>query len=218
VSTFKVASVRFHTDNIIELSIDRNGIAFTPGDCVAISNADGISRPYSVCSGVDEPELRFVIRCMPGGVVSQWLAALKPEDDVEISPPFGWFRPGQSDEPGEPSVFFATGTGVAPFLSALRSHPELKPKMMLYGVRRREDAIALDYLEARTPLKLSVSGEDAADHHHGRISDRLNQIPMQENTHYYLCGLDAMIDEISEWLEQRDVHFTNIHREVFFNA
>ncbi len=33
---------------------------------------------------------------------------------------------------------------------------------------------------------------------------------------YYLCGLDAMIDEVSQSLQQRGVHFTRIHREVFF--
>ncbi len=218
MSTYKVVSVRFHTDDIIELSIERNGISFTPGDCVALSNADGVSRPYSLASGVDESEMRFVIRTMPEGAVSQWLASCSPENEVEVSPPFGWFRPGQSGEPGDPSVFFATGTGIAPFLSALRSLPDLNPDLLLYGVRHLADAVALDYLTDRTPLKLCVSGEEATPYHHGRISDLMEQVPMKENTHYYLCGLDAMIDEISEWLEQRGVHFTNIHREVFFNA
>lgn len=218
MSTFRVASVRFHTDDIIELSIERDGIMFTPGDCVAISNAHGLSRPYSVCSGVHDPELRFVIRCMPNGTVSQWIASRSPENEIELSPPFGWFRPGQSGETGDPSVFIATGTGIAPFLSALRSLPGLKPDLMLYGVRQLADALALDYLESRTPFKLCVSGKNTPAHHHGRVSDLLEQIPMKENTHYYLCGLDAMIDEISEWLEQRGVHFTHIHREVFFNA
>ena len=35
---------------------------------------------------------------------------------------------------------------------------------------------------------------------------------------YNLCGLDAMFDEVSRWLQQRGVHFTRIHREVFFHA
>lgn len=41
---------------------------------------------------------------------------------------------------------------------------------------------------------------------------------MGPKLHYYLCGLDAMIDEVSDWLEQQQVDYANIHREVFFYA
>jgi hypothetical protein len=32
---------------------------------------------------------------MPGGKVSEWLAARGPGDEIEISSPFGWFRPAR---------------------------------------------------------------------------------------------------------------------------
>jgi len=41
-------------------------------------------------------------------------------------------------------------------------------------------------------------------------------VKFEESMHFYLCGLDAMIDEVSDWLEEYGVDFTNIHREVFF--
>ena len=216
--TAKVSAVNFLSEDIFELVLERNGVEFQPGDCLAISNSEGISRPYSMASGNNEPHLRFVIRRMPNGAVSEWLAVRAPGDEIEISEPFGWFRPGRSGEPGNPSVLIATGTGIAPFLSALRSLPDLEPALCLYGVRCLGNAVGLDYLGDRCMVRLCISREEVPPHHHGRVTDLLSEIPRKEQTHYYLCGLDAMINGVSEWLEQRGVHFTQIHREVFFNA
>ena len=214
----RVQDIRFHSDDIFELTIERNGAAFEPGDCVALSNPTGDSRPYSISSGQGEDALRFVIRRMPDGAVSGYLAERKPGDTIEASPPFGWFRPARSGAPGDPSVFVATGTGIGPFLSALRSFPDATPAAVLYGVRVLADAVAVDELERRAPFRLAVSREAAPPHHHGRVTDLLDGLPRSPDTHYYLCGLDAMIDDVTAWLEQRGVAFTHIHREVFFNA
>lgn len=214
----KVNAVHFFSKDVFELVLERDGMDFQPGDCFAISNPNGVSRPYSASSANKESCLRFVIRRMPNGRVSEWLAARAPGDDVEISLPFGWFRPGTNGAPSDQCVLVATGTGIAPFLSALRSLPDLQPLVCLYGVRHLADVVGLDYLRDRCPLRLCVSREEAPPHHHGRVTDLLSEIPLAEHTNYYLCGLDAMIDEVSQWLEQHGVHFTRIHREVFFNA
>jgi len=214
----KVRAVNFLSEGVFELVLDRNGLEFQPGDCVAISNSEGVSRPYSVSSGNREPYLRFVVRRVPGGAVSGWLAARVPSDEIELSAPFGWFRPGYGGEPGDPSVLIATGTGIAPFLSALRSFPDLYPAICLYGVRSLADAVGLDDLRDRCPLRLCVSREAAPGHHHGRVTDLLGEVPRRQRTDYYLCGLDTMIDEVSQWLQRHGVHSTHIHREVFFNA
>jgi ferredoxin--NADP+ reductase len=218
VPTFKVKTVDFLSDDVFELVLERGGVEFQPGDCFAIFNPDGVSRPYSASSGNHERYLRFVVRRMPGGAVSEWLATRGPGDEVELSPPFGWFRPGHGSEPGDPSVLIATGTGIAPFLSALRSFPDLEPAICLYGVRSLADAVGLDYLRDRCTFRLCVSREEAPPHHHGRVTDLLGEIPREQRTNYYLCGLDAMVREVGQWLEQHGVHYTRIHREVFFNA
>jgi len=222
VPTSKVSAVTFLSKDVFELVLEREGVTFQPGDCFAIANPGGVSRPYSASSGSKEPHLRLVIRRMPNGQVSQWLAARAPGDAVDISLPFGWFRPGYhlegGGDPNDPSIFVATGTGIAPFLSALRSFPNLQPLVCLYGVRCLADAVGLDYLRDRCPLRLCVSREQVPPHHHGRVTDLLSEIPVNQRANYYLCGLDAMIDEVSQWLERHGVHFTRIHREVFFNA
>ncbi|MFH1919451.1 MAG: FAD-binding oxidoreductase [Planctomycetota bacterium] len=216
--TSKVSAVNVLSEDVFELVLERDGVDFQPGNCFAISDSNGVSRPYSASSDNTEPYLRFVIRRMPGGAVSEWLATRVPGDEIELSSPFGWFRPGYGDEPGDPSVLIATGTGIAPFLSALRSFPDLKPAICLYGVRSLADAVGLDYLRDRCPFRLCVSREEAPPHHHGRVTDLLSEIPRRKRTNYYLCGLDAMVREVGQWLERRGVHYTRIHREVFFNA
>ncbi len=214
----KVVKVVRHTPGIFELWLERGDLTFVPGDCVALYAADQqASRPYSVASGVDEPVLRFLIREMAGGEVSPFLAARQPGDWVKVSPPFGWFRPGQ-DREAAPFIFMGTGTGIAPCLALLHSWPERTPVCCLYGVRTRADAVAFYWLRERIDVRLAVSREPASDAVYGRITDLLEAMPVPEGAHYYLCGLDAMIDEVSQWLEARQVPLPHIHRECFFNA
>jgi len=214
----KVQNVEWHSEAIFELQVERNDWTFVPGDCMALYAPDGeTSRPYSIASGTNENLFRFVIRRMPEGEVSSALASLKPGDTVPVSAPFGWFRPGASAGKS-PFVFLATGTGIAPFLSYFRSYPESPPALLLYGVRQLADAVDLEWLRALANLKLCVSRETVPDAHRGRITDLLEDVPASGDFQYYLCGLDAMIDEASVWLENQGVEITQIHRECFFNA
>lgn len=213
-----VRSLTWHTPDIFELGVEHPGCAFVPGDCVALYQRQGTaSRPYSIASGIHDEAWRFLIRRLPGGEVSADLAQCAPGDSVRITPPFGWFRPGQ-DESGSAAVFVATGTGIAPFWSYLRSYPDRPPVRCLYGVRQRADAVAVEWLRERCWLDLAVSRETAPDAHHGRVTDLLPSLPLDSATHYYLCGLDTMLDDVSRWLEARGVGLERIHRECFFNA
>ena len=109
-----IRSVNFLNETLFELTVERLDILFEAGDCMAIYTPDGKSRPYSIASGTNEDVLRFLIRRLPQGEVTTQLANAKQGDFLNISPPFGWFRPGQEKQQA-PSVFFATGTGIAPF-------------------------------------------------------------------------------------------------------
>lgn len=213
-----VLGVRRFGANVFELELERNGTPFMPGDCVALFAADGrVSRPYSISSGTQEPVLRFLIREMPGGEVSPFLGSRKPGDLVRVSPPFGWFRPGEKHGQ-RPFVFVATGTGVAPFLSHLRSRPQARPAAFLYGARQATDAIAGDWLRAVAGVRIAISRENVEGCHRGRVTDLLEELPLNDATDYYLCGLDAMIDDVTHWLEDHGIGITHIHRECFFNA
>lgn len=215
-STHPVRETRIINDDLFELIVERNGMEFTPGDCVAIYTEDDKSRPYSIASGAHDTALRFVIRKMDGGEVSPWLIDRQPGDVIRITPPFGWFRPGQ-DIADAPFVFMATGTGIAPFLSYLRTF-DRSPEQCLFGVRREADAIGYDLLLDRCPTRLAISRQPPAGHHHGRITDLLHLVPIDGETHYYCCGLESMVNDVAAWLVDADVPLCRIHREVFFHG
>jgi len=210
-----VQEVRVANDDLFELVLDRNALQFTPGDCVAIYTEQDKSRPYSIASGSTEGELRFVIRAMDGGEVSPWLMGRKPGDKIRITPPFGWFRPGQ-DIGGAPFVFLATGTGIAPFLSYASTF-DRPPELCLYGVRKEADAVGFPNLSALCRTTLAVSREETG-HHHGRITDLLGELPLNDRIHYYCCGLESMVNETAEWLQTKGIGLAQIHREVFFHG
>ena len=210
-----VLNVIFITDELFELQLERGDLQFEPGSCVALFSSATESRPYSIAAGTGEEMLRFLIRRVPNGLVSEWLADRKPGDRVQASDPFGWFRPGQSVA-GERCVFIATGTGIAPFMSYLRSYPRQRPELCLYGVRRYEEVFHLPELAQISNFSLALSQDEVENHYHGRVTGLLEQIPLASDIHYYLCGLDSMIDETSSWLESRGIAYTQIHREIFF--
>lgn len=212
-----VRRVVSHGPEVFELQLERQDLTFVPGDCVALYTADGrVSRPYSLASGTDEDILRFVIRRMPGGVLSPYLGDRKPGDLVRLSPPFGWFRPGENAG-RRPYVFIATGTGIAPFLAHYRSRPGQLPVACLYGVRQAADIVDQAWLR-KLGVTFAVSREKAKGCHHGRVTDLVDALPITAGTDVYLCGLDAMIDEITIKLEARGLPLASIHRECFFNS
>lgn len=214
----KVRDLRWFGQDVFELSLEREGLDFTPGDCLALFAADGrVSRPYSIASGNREDAIRFIIRLMPGGEVTPFLASRRPGDAVRVSPPFGWFRPGEHAAE-RPCVFIATGTGIAPFRSVLRSQPSLKPAALLYGVRKKEDLVDPEWLVERAGAVLAVSREQVPGCFHGRVTQLLDSLGELGEADYYLCGLDTMIDEVTNWLEARGTGIVRIHRECFFNA
>lgn len=213
-----ITDLTWKSSRVFELSVARQGISFSPGDSVAIFNRDGtVSKPYSIASSFHDDALRFLIQHFSNGVVSGDLAKLSVGDVIKMSAPFGWFRPGQNIG-NAPFTFVATGTGIAPFLSYMKAFPERAPAVCLYGVKKLEDALELDYIQSTCDTKVAVSRENGHPYHNGRVTDFLPHLNPDPAMHYYLCGLDAMIDDVSQRLESAGIDFTNIHREVFFNA
>ncbi|QHI68431.1 ferredoxin--NADP reductase [Tichowtungia aerotolerans] len=213
-----VNEVRFYTPDIFELSLEKGGYSFRPGQCAVLFNDVADSRPYSLASGAGEPLLRFLIRRISDGAVSRWLGERKPGDMVQVSAPFGDFCP---DSGRSTTVFVATGVGIAPFLSVLRSSPNdpLHEKLLcLYGVRYRRDAVELALLSRLADLKLAVSREMVLSHFQGHVTALLRTPDLPLNADFFLCGYDAMIDEAFGCLNARGVALNQIHSEVFFTS
>jgi ferredoxin--NADP+ reductase len=190
------------------LKIERNDLEFEPGSCVSIFN-----RTYSIASGADEPNfLEFLIKIVPNGDASKQFALLNPVDTVEITDVFSYFTPGK-DQTDSNYTYFATGTGIAPFRSALLTYNHAPHSLFWGGKLLCEcyDVIDLKHIN----LKLAHSLYQPA-YLPSRITEYLEQVKISQDHTYYLCGLDVMIDEVSNHLINNDVSYTQIQTEQFF--
>ena len=97
--------------------------AFAPGQYLALGlpvNDGLLLRPYSAASapGNDE-EVEFLIRRLPHGALTPALWQLSAGDRIHLGRPKGLFRLAPAE--GRTAVLVATGTGLGPFISMVRS-------------------------------------------------------------------------------------------------
>lgn len=126
-------SLNFSTGELIErkevtdtLAVFRFRVAeplrFTAGQYTTIGvKCDGevIERPYSIVSSPYEPSLEFFIELVPGGLFTPQLWKLKPGAIIQIRRRVvGNFT---LDSSSDRHLMIATVTGVAPFISMLRT-------------------------------------------------------------------------------------------------
>jgi ferredoxin--NADP+ reductase/benzoate/toluate 1,2-dioxygenase reductase subunit len=195
-----------------ELVLARDGFRFRAGEELILhGDCSDDDRTYSLASGEDEPELRLLIRVIPGGRISPRLAALRPGQPVSFSGPTGSFT---LRDPARPLVFIATGTGLAPLLSFIRTHPSLRP-VLLHGVRHEEDLYHRAELEPRCAAYLpcvSCPAKGAAR----RVTDALDALPLAPDTDVYLCGGQPMIRDVRARLLRAGVPADRIRAEPYF--
>ena len=223
MKSLNVERVEQKSDDIFELFVVNDNVDYKVGNCIAICGPDGkTTRPYSFASAPNQKFLSFLIKKVPNGYVSSYLCSLKQGDTVQVSNPYGWFTPGLHPK----SIFVATGTGVAPFLSSLRG--KLAPPIAFYiGMKHYADIEQYsEFIKNKCDLTTICASQDSDKHHpnilEGRIDEPFKEdfeaASDQKDCHYYLCGLDAMIEDISFYLLGKDVPAENIHHECFFNS
>lgn len=195
------------------LRVDRAGLRFTAGQCVSLGLwRSGVTREYSIYSGEQDDHLEFLVRVVRNGTVSPALAALRPGDPVYLAGPYSDF--GLSSESLEaPHLLVATGTGIAPFHSFVRTHPRLD-YLLLHGVRDPEQRY--DFTAYETARYVACVSGESGPHFHGRVTAKLRQLDPRPRTRAYLCGNHAMIEECFDILRAKGVAADDVHAEVFF--
>ncbi|MFV0377535.1 MAG: ferredoxin--NADP reductase [Mangrovibacterium sp.] len=196
------------------LHFNRNGFQFTPGQYVVLRNpVSGEGREYSIYSSDKEERLSFLIREIEGGDFSRYLRHLKSGSEIQLEGPRGFFILDEQVLAGHQTLFIATGTGISPFHSFVKSYPSLNYKL-LHGVHFADEAYGC---EAFKPYryKLCTSREDGGDYF-GRVTFYLKENPVDPDTICYLCGNSGMIEEVTNLLEGYGILPENIRTEVFF--
>jgi ferredoxin--NADP+ reductase len=194
------------------LSVERR-FDFLPGQTVKIGLDDGQPpRIYSICSGTRDPELKILYNIKEDGSLTPQLASLKAGDLVDVSEPGGSFIGTE-----EPAVWIATGTGIAPFYSMLRSG-QAENKILVHGVRRADQFyFSKDWKNALGDHYHRVcSGESLDGIPRGRVNLFLDTAELSNHWKYYLCGQTDMCVEVRDQLIAKGVPFGNIVAEIYF--
>lgn len=210
----RVIGVRELTRTTFVLRVERNHVPCTAGQCVTLGlHGSGINREYSLYSGEHEDFFEFLIREVEGGQVSTELRKCQPGDLVDFDGPYGRFVIERPDDTTRKYLLVATGVGIAPYQSFVRSYPGLDYKIV-HGVRWLEERYDRETY-ARERYVACVSREPGGDYS-GRVTGYLQEHPVAPETICYLCGNNAMIAEVYDLLRAQGVPGDNLFTEIFF--
>jgi ferredoxin--NADP+ reductase len=209
----QVHHLRWLDPSTFVLRVDRVGLEFRAGQCVSLGIwGAGVNREYSIYSGEGDPHLEFLIKVIQGGTVSPRLAQLGPGDRVYLAGPYSDFAL-PSNPHQQPLLFVATGTGIAPFHSFVRTVEGLDYRL-LHGIR--ETAHCHDRQDYAPERYIPCVSRDSAGARGVRVTDHLKTARLDPRTEAYLCGNHAMIEDAYELLLAAGLAPDRIHSEVFF--
>jgi ferredoxin/flavodoxin---NADP+ reductase len=128
---------------------------FTPGQFgrlgVAVGDAGIVWRPHSMVSGDAEPQLEFLSIVVPGGVFTNHVASMRPEDPILVEKVSYGFLTPERLAPGRDLWMLATGTGLGPYVSILRAGKvwqAYENLVVVHSVRRADELAYRDELQA----------------------------------------------------------------------
>lgn len=201
------------SSGIFLIGFERN-FDFEAGQVISIAiEEDGARRLYSICSGEKEKEVSILYNIIEEGYLTPRLSDLEAGDRIWISKPRGEFT-GNDD----PAVWIATGTGIAPFYSMLKSGLASN-KILIHGNRYLEQFHFYDFFKSKLGDFYSrcCSAEEDNDVYHGRVTAYLEENPLPDpGLKYYLCGSAEMVVETRDILIEKGVPFDRIISEIYF--
>ncbi|GAB4320466.1 MAG: ferredoxin--NADP reductase [Bacteroidales bacterium] len=211
----KVTGIRELTATTYVVRMERNGMKFRAGQNLNLG-LDGSpeKRDYSIYSGENDDYLEILVREVDDGLVSKQLHRLKPGDCLQVDGPFGFFTPKPEELNKTRFVFIATGTGISPFHSIVRSHPDID-YLLIHGIRLAEEQYDKDQYQDGHYVPC-ITSEEVPGAFLGRVTDYIRQNPQGNDKKYFLCGNVNMIYDVFDILKEQGVPSENLHAEVYF--
>lgn len=220
-----IAALRRLSDTTTEFTIRTEGTppAFLPGQYVNVEvPGSGQRRSYSFSSPPGAAEAGFLVRNIPGGLMTTFLDGAQPGTPVTFTGPVGGFY---LRDVRRPVLMLAGGTGLAPFLSMLDRLAETgspHPVHLVYGVTHDADLVGLDRLEAaaaRLPgfsYATCVADEASAHPRHGYVTAHLDAAHLHGgDVDVYLCGPPAMVEAVRGHFTEAGIKPASFHFEKF---
>ena len=222
----EIGAVRALSDTTLGFSVRVGGgpLSFLPGQYVNIQvPGSEQKRSYSFSSAPGAAEASFLVRNIPGGLMSTFLTErAAPGTPLAFTGPVGGFY---LRDVKRPVLMLAGGTGLAPFLSMLERLAETgtaHPIHLIYGVTHDPDLVEVDKLEAavgRVPgftWDACVADEASRHPRKGYVTRYIEPGHLNGgDVDVYLCGPPAMVEAVRAHFVQAGVKPASFHFEKF---
>jgi ring-1,2-phenylacetyl-CoA epoxidase subunit PaaE len=194
---------------------------------------EDLRRSYSICSAVQDGDLRIAVKKAPGGAFSTWInEQVRVGQVIDVMPPMGHFNVPLDPANRKHYLAFAAGSGITPLLSIIKTTLSAEPHSkftLFYGNRSssavifREDLadlkdrylqrLNLVYVMSREPQDIAILN--------GRIDEqKANQllahwVDLADIDTAFVCGPDGMMQAVSKALQARGFPKSRIKIELF---
>ena len=210
----EVLEIRNITEASFIVKFCRGNIDFRPGQHLVIGFPDTEkAREYSVYTGTREDYFEILIREVTEGKVSRKLHKLLPGDILNVSGPYGYFLSDIIPPDSKKSLFIASGTGIAPFHSFVRTYPDAE-YTIIHGIRSIHEAYGRE--NYKKDNYIACTSRDKKGTFNGRLTEYLKQTNFINDYKVFLCGNNEMIRDATEILSEKGFRNSNIYAEVYF--
>ena len=224
--TAKVLENRQWNDCLHSLRIDIELPPFLAGQFTRLAlniGGEQIARPYSICSAPGDPVAEFYFNVVDQGPLSPRLAALRPGDSIEVATPANGFLTIEELPNTCDLWMIATGTGLGPFLSILKTEKvwqQFHRLILVHGVRTADELSYSEFIEPlaqRNPEKfqfipflsresapvIGLDGRIPAAIADGRLEQIADTSFSARESQVMLCGNLGMIQDATEALKDK---------------
>lgn len=186
---------------------------FKTGQVIAIClHESEPARLYSICSGEQENEIGVLFKVKPDGYLTPRLAEKAVGESLLVSKAFGAFY-GSKDH----DYWIAAGTGIAPFVSMLKSGLGVH-KTLIQGGRHETSFYYSTLFESTENLNYikcsSVMNKEGF--FHGRLTQYLKEAALDIQRNFFVCGSSEMVVQVRDILIDRGVDYDKIIAEIYF--
>ena len=215
----RVIENRRWTDALFSLRVEGPQLGFEAGQFVRIALDERIARPFSFVNPPDDPVLEFYGIVVPEGPLSPKLMQLRAGERLLVAPnPAGFLV--LSEVPDADTLWLvSTGTGIAPFLSILRTGTpwrRFRNVVLVHAVRHARELVYQDMIRkivkenslryltfvSREAAPGSLTGRIPAAMRDGRL-ETAAELALDQHSHVMLCGNPDMLKDASGALIER---------------
>jgi len=150
----KIISVHHWNDTLFSFRTTRDpGLRFINGQFVMIGlevNGRPLTRAYSIASANHEDHLEFFSIKVPDGPLTSRLQHLQAGDPIIVGKKPTGTLVLRDLKPGKRLFMFATGTGLAPFMSLIHdpeTYENFEKIILIHGVRYANELAYHDYIQ-----------------------------------------------------------------------